>query len=235
MAEYSPARSQERTQVMVNDFVRIVYNWMAVGLGLSGAVSFFVVNSPAMQRMIFGNSFVLFGLIIAELILVFTLAGRVQKMQASTATGMFLLYSALNGATLSAIFMVYTASSIASTFFVAAGTFVAASIYGYTTKKDLTSWGSFLFMGLIGIIIASLVNLFIQSTAISMIVSYIGVFVFIGLTIYDTQKIKNMALTQPADLEAGVIRKGAIMGALSLYLNFINLFIMLLRIMGERR
>lgn len=235
MAEYSPARSQERTQVMVNDFVRSVYNWMAVGLGLTGAVSFFVVNSPAMQRMIFGNSFVLFGLIIAELILVFTLAGRVQKMQASTATGMFLIYAALNGATLSAIFMVYTASSIASTFFVAAGTFVAGSIYGWTTKKDLTSWGSFLFMGLIGIIIASLVNLFIQSTAISMIVSYIGVFVFIGLTIYDTQKIKNMALTQPADLEAGVIRKGAIMGALSLYLDFINLFIMLLRIMGERR
>lgn len=156
-------------------------------------------------------------------------------LSASTATGIFVLYAALNGATLSAIFLAYTQSSIASTFFVCAGTFVAASVYGWTTKKDLTSFGSFLFMGLIGIIIASVVNLFLKSSGMTMIISYIGVLLFTGLTVYDTQRLKNMALTQPAGLDAGVVRKGAIIGALSLYLDFINLFLMLLRIMGDRR
>ena len=173
-------------------------------------------------------------LIIGELVMVFYLSARVNKMQASTATALFVLYAAINGATLSAVFLAYTKSSITSTFFVCAGTFVAGSIYGWTTKKDLTSFGSFLFMGLIGIIIASVVNLFLKSSGMSMIISYIGVFLFIGLTVYDTQRLKNMALTQPAGLEAGVVRKGAISGALSLYLDFINLFLMLLRIMGNR-
>jgi len=156
-------------------------------------------------------------------------------MQASTATAMFIAYSILNGLTLSVIFVAYTAASIASTFFICAGTFVACSVYGMTTKRDLTSWGGFLMMGLIGIIIASVVNIFIQSSAMTMIVSYIGVLVFVGLTAYDTQKLKHMALTQPSDIEAGVVRKGAIMGALSLYLDFINLFLMLLRIFGGGR
>jgi FtsH-binding integral membrane protein len=225
---------QTQTQALVNSFVRSVYNWMAVGLALTGVVAFYVANSPTMQRIIFGNPLVFWGLIIGELVMVFTLSARVNKMQASTATGLFVFYAALNGATLSAVFLVYTKSSIASTFFVCAGTFVAASIYGWTTKKDLTSFGSFLFMGLIGIIIASVVNLFIRSSGMTMVISYIGVFLFIGLTVYDTQRLKNMALTQPADLEAGVVRKGAILGALSLYLDFINLFLMLLRIMGNR-
>ncbi len=155
-------------------------------------------------------------------------------MQASTATAMFVVYAVLNGATLSVIFLAYTKSSIASTFFVCAGTFVAASIYGWVTKKDLTSFGSFLFMGLIGIIIASVVNMFLKSSGMAMIISYIGVFIFVGLTVYDTQRLKNMALTQPADADGAVVRKGAILGALSLYLDFINLFLMLLRIMGNR-
>jgi hypothetical protein len=137
--------------------------------------------------------------------------------------------------TLSFIFLVYTQTSIVSTFFVCAGTFLACSIYGWSTKRDLTSFGGFLMMGLIGIIIASLVNLFIQSSGLSMMISYIGVFVFVGLTAYDTQKIKHLAMTQPGDLEAGVVRKGAILGALSLYLDFINLFLMLLRIFGQAR
>jgi uncharacterized protein len=228
-------QTQTQTQVLVNSFVRSVYNWMAIGLALTGFVAYYVANSPAMQRIIFGNPIVFYGLIIGQLVMVFTLSARVSKMQASTATGIFVLYAALNGATLSAIFLAYTQSSIASTFFVCAGTFVAASVYGWTTKKDLTSFGSFLFMGLIGIIIASVVNLFLKSSGMTMIISYIGVLLFTGLTVYDTQRLKNMALTQPADLDAGVVRKGAIIGALSLYLDFINLFLMLLRIMGDRR
>jgi FtsH-binding integral membrane protein len=226
---------QTQTQVLVNSFVRSVYNWMAIGLGLTGIVAFYIVNSPSIMQLIIGNQLIFFGLIIGELALVFSISARVHKMQASTATALFVLYAALNGATLSVIFLAYTKSSIASTFFICAGTFVACSIYGWTTKRDLTSFGGFLFMGLIGIIIASLVNLFLRSSAMYMIISYIGVFVFVGLTAYDTQKIKNMALTQPAGLEAGAVRKGAILGALSLYLDFINLFLMLLRIFGSRR
>ena len=226
---------QTQTQVLVNTFVRSVYNWMAIGLALTGIVAFYIVNSPSIMRLIFGNQLIFFGLIIGELALVFSISARVHKMQASTATALFVLYAALNGATLSVIFLAYTKSSIASTFFICAGTFVACSIFGWTTKRDLTSFGGFLFMGLIGIIIASLVNLYFKSSAMYMLISYIGVFVFVGLTAYDTQKLKNMALTQPAGLEAGVVRKGAILGALSLYLDFINLFLMLLRIFGARR
>jgi FtsH-binding integral membrane protein len=222
------------TQVRVNSFIRSVYNWMAVGLALTGAVAWYVANSEAMIRLIFGNKLIFFGLIIGELILVFSISARIQKMQASTATSLFVLYAALNGATLSAIFLIYTKSSIASTFFVCAATFVTCSIYGMTTQRDLTGFGNFLFMGLIGIIIASVVNLFVRSSAMAMIISYIGVVVFVGLTAYDTQKLKNMALTQPDGVAAGVVRKGAILGALSLYLDFINLFLMLLRIMGNR-
>ena len=228
-------QTQTQTQVLVNSFVRSVYNWMAIGLALTGFVAYYVSNSQSMQNIIFGNPMVFYGLIIGELAMVFYLSARVNKMQASTATALFVLYAALNGATLSAVFLAYTKSSIASTFFVCAGTFVAASVYGWTTKKDLTSFGSFLFMGLIGIIIASVVNIFLKSSGMTMIISYIGVLLFTGLTVYDTQRLKNMALAQPADLEAGVVRKGAIMGALSLYLDFINLFLMLLRIMGDRR
>jgi FtsH-binding integral membrane protein len=226
--------SKPEAQVQVNAFIRSVYNWMAVGLALTGFVAYYVATNEGMQRLIFGNPMVFYGLIIGELAMVFYLSARVHKMQAATATALFVLYAGLNGATLSFIFLVYTKSSIASTFFVCAATFVACSIYGMVTKRDLTSIGGFLTMGLIGIIIASVVNMFVRSTGMSMIISYIGVLVFVGLTAYDTQKLKNMALTQPAGLEAGVVRKGAIMGALSLYLDFINLFLMLLRILGNR-
>ena len=225
---------QEQTQVMVNGFIRSVYNWMAIGLALTGFVAFYVASNETLLRIIFGNQLIFFGLIIGELGMVFYLSARVHKMKASTATNLFVAYAALNGATLSIVFLAYTKASIASTFFVCAATFVAASFYGWTTKKDLSSWGSFLFMGLIGIIIATLVNIFLQSSAVSMVVSYIGVLLFTGLTVYDTQYIKNMALSQPADVGAAAIRKGAIIGALKLYLDFINLFLMLLRIMGSR-
>ena len=228
--------SAQRTQaqLQVNTFIRSVYNWMAIGLGITGLVAFYVSNSQVMLQLIFGNQLVFFGLIIGELALVFTISARVQKMKASTATGMFVLYAALNGATLSSIFLIYTRSSITSVFFICAATFVACSIYGMVTKRDLTSMGQFMFMGLIGIIIASVANFFFRSSAMGMIISYIGVLVFVGLTAYDTQKLKTMALTQPEGLEAGVARKGAIIGALTLYLDFINMFIFMLYIFGGR-
>jgi len=227
--------SRQRAEVLVNDFVRSVYNWMAFALALTGFVAFYVSHSPSLTRLIFGNPMIFFVLIFAELGLVFTISGMVNRLSAGTATFLFVIYSALNGVTLSFIFLAYTSTSIASTFFICAGTFVGCSIYGWTTKKDLTSWRGFLMMGLIGIIIASLVNMFIRSSGMSIIISYIGVIVFVGLTAYDTQKLKNMAAAQPAGLDAGVVRKGAILGALSLYLDFINLFLMLLRIFGQGR
>lgn len=225
---------QDRALVRVNAFIRSVYNWMAFGLALTGLMAFYVANSPTLKQIIFGNQLVFFGLIIGELALVFSLSARIQKMKAATATSLFVLYAALNGVTLASIFLVYTGASIVSTFFICAATFVACSVYGMTAKRDLTSLGSFMAMGLIGIIIASVVNLFIGSHGMSMIISYIGVIVFVGLTAYDTQQLKLMALSQPSDIGAGVVRKGAILGALKLYLDFINLFLMLLRILGNR-
>jgi len=224
-----------QTQIRVNEFIRSVYNWMAIGLSLTGFVAYYVSNNEFLLRLIFGNQLVFFGLIIGELVLVFSLAARVNKMQASTATAMFILYASLNGATLAAIFLIYTRSSITSTFFICAATFVACSIYGMTTKRDLTSLGGFMTMGLIGIIIASVVNLFIRNSGMSLVISYVGVVVFVGLTAYDTQKLKTMALSRPADIDAGTVRKGAIIGALTLYLDFVNLFLMLLRILGAGR
>jgi FtsH-binding integral membrane protein len=226
---------RERSEVLVNDFVRSVYNWMFIGLGLTGLVALYVSENSTMQQLVFGNSILFFILIIAELGLVFSISGMVNRMRASTATTLFVIYSALNGVTLSFIFLVYARASIVSTFFICAATFLACSIYGWTTKKDLTSWGGFLMMGLIGIIIASLVNMFTHSSSMYYIIGYIGVIVFVGLTAYDTQKLKNMALSQPAGLDGEVVRKGAILGALSLYLDFINLFLLLLRIFGQSR
>jgi FtsH-binding integral membrane protein len=224
-----------QVQVRVNSFVRSVYNWMAIGLGITGVVAYGVANSPGVTEVIFGSQLIFFGLIIAQLAMVYMISARIQRMQASTATMLFIVYSALNGATLSSVFLAYTQSSITSTFFICAATFTACSVYGWTTRRDLTTMGGFLTMGLIGIVIASVVNMFFQSGAVSTIVSYVGVLVFVGLTAYDTQEIKNMALSQPGDIDAGAVRKGAILGALKLYLDFINLFLMLLRIFGGRR
>lgn len=236
-----PAQRTE-AQIQVNTFIRSVYNWMAIGLGLTGFVAFYVSHSDSMLRLLFeivGNqmkpTMLFYGLIIGELVLVFSLASRVNKMQASTATSLFVLYATLNGVTLSSIFLIYTSSSIASTFFICAATFVASSIYGMATKRDLTSVGQFMFMGFIGIFIATIVNLFVGSYGLQMIISYIGVIVFVGLTAYDTQKLKAMSLSQPAGLDAGVVRKGAIIGALTLYLDFILMFQYLLFILGGSR
>ena len=227
--------SRDRAGILVNDYIRSVYNWMAIGLAITGFLAYYVSGNEGLRNLVFGNRIIFFVLLLAELGLVFAIAGMVNRMSAGTATALFVLYSALNGVTLSFIFLVYTAASIGRTFFICAGTFVACSIYGWTTKRDLTSFGGFLMMGLFGIIIATLVNIFFKSSAVTMAVTYIGVFIFVGLTAYDTQKIKNMALTQPDGVDGAVIRKGAILGALALYLDFVNLFLMLLRIFGQAR
>jgi len=234
MQQTVPYKSTQ-TQVVVNGFIRSVYNWMAIGLALTGFAAFFVAGNETLINIIFGNQIIFFGLIIGELALVFSISARINKIKASTATSLFVLYSVLNGITLSSILFIYTMSSIASTFFICALTFGICSVYGMVTKKDLTGIGQFMFMGLIGIIVASLVNLFIGSSGLSIIISYLGVFIFVGLTAYDTQKLKQMAQTQPADLDASAIRKGAILGALTLYLDFINMFLFLLHIFGGSR
>ncbi|HKJ04726.1 MAG TPA: Bax inhibitor-1/YccA family protein [Geopsychrobacteraceae bacterium] len=218
---------------VTSSFFSKVYSWMTAGLALTALASVLTLSSESMLQLIFGNKIIFYGLIIAELGLVVALSAAINKVSAATATLMFLGYSALNGVTFAAIFLIYTQSSIASTFFVASGTFAAMSIYGYVTKRDLTGWGSFLFMGLIGIIIASVVNIFMQSEMIYWITSYIGVFIFVGLTAYDTQKIKEIGQAGFTDGEHQ--HKAAIIGALRLYLDFINLFLMLLRVMGNRR
>ncbi len=223
-------RSQVQEQAAV--FLRQVYWWMTVGLCVTGFSAWMVAASAGMQRLIFGNNLVFFGLIIVQLIMVFKLSARVQRLSVQGAVGMFLAYSLLMGLTLSSIFMIYTTSSIVGVFFITAGTFGATSLWAYKTKRDLSSWGSFFFMGLIGIVIASLVNLFLQSSALQWAISYIGVLVFVGLTAYDTQQITLMGAQGFGD--EATAKKSAINGALRLYLDFINLFIMLLRIFGGR-
>jgi len=225
---------RERSEVQINEFVRSVYNWMAIGLALTGIIAFYVSKNLDLLRII-SNPLIQIVFFVVIIGLVVSISGMINRMSAGTATGLFVVYSSLMGVFLAPIFIVYTQASIASTFFICAGTFVGCSIYGWTTKRDLTSLGGFFMMGLIGIIIASLVNIFIQSSAMYYMIGYIGVIVFVGLTAYDTQKLRNMALTQPAGLDGEVVRKGAILGALSLYLDFINLFLMLLRIFGQSR
>jgi hypothetical protein len=206
---------------------------MTAGLALTALASILTLSSEAALQLIFGNRLVFYGLIIGELGLVIAMSAAINRISAATATLMFLAYSALNGVTFASIFLIYTRSSIASTFLVASGTFAAMSLYGYATKRDLTGWGSFLFMGLIGIVIASVVNIFLHSEMITWVTTYLGVFIFVGLTAYDTQKIKMIGQGGFADGDSQ--RKAAILGALTLYLDFINLFLMLLRIMGNRR
>ncbi|MCA6220141.1 Bax inhibitor-1/YccA family protein [Photorhabdus antumapuensis] len=211
-----------------------VYGWMTCGLLLTAFVAWYVSQNQNVVEYIFSNSVVFYGLVIAQLGLVFVLSGMINRMGASLATGLFMLYSALTGLTLSGIFKIYTGGSIATTFVVTAGMFGALSFYGYTTKRSLSGLGSFLFMGLIGIILASLVNFWLKSEALMWAVTYIGVVIFAGLTAYDTQKLKEMG----EDLDVNDkenLRKFSIVGALTLYLDFINMFLMLLRIFGDRR
>ena len=212
--------------------MRKVYVWMTLALIITGATAYGVATSPGLMMAIATNRLLFWGLIIAEFGLVIAISAAINKLSLTTATLLFVLYSVINGATLSFIFAIYTMSSIASVFFITAGTFAVMAVIGYTTKKDLTSMGKILFMALIGIIIATIVNIFLKSTGLQMIVSYLGVLIFVGLTAYDSQKIKQMLLMAP-DASEGA-QKIALLGALSLYLDFVNLFIYLLRIFGRR-
>ena len=214
----------------VSAFLWKVYAWMAIGLGITAAVAFLVSSSPELLRALLGNRLVFFALVIAELGLVFYLSARVEHLAPTTASGLFALYAALNGVTLSGILVVYTGESVASTFLVTAGMFGALAFWGSTTKRSLAGAGQFFMMGLVGLILASVVGIFWHNDALQFLISVVGVIVFTGLTAYDAQRLRQMALALPV----GQAGSYAIVGALSLYLDFINLFLMLLRFTGRR-
>jgi FtsH-binding integral membrane protein len=226
----SVGRSAAEVDAGLRAYMLRVYNYMASALALTGIVALAVSSSPALMQTIFGSGL---GIVVmlAPVGLVLFLSFGINKMSLTTAQAVFWIYAALMGVSLSSIFLAYTGESIARTFFITAGTFAGMSLYGYTTKKDLSGWGSFLFMGLIGIIIASVVNLFLHSSALQFVVSAAGVLIFTGLTAYDTQRIKESYYEGDGAVVAG---KKAVFGALQLYLDFINLFIMLLRFFGNR-
>lgn len=212
--------------------MRKVYVWMTLALVITGFTAYGVANSPGILQTIYSNQILFWGLIIAEFALVFGVSAAINRLSLTTATLMFILYSVINGALMSYIFLAYTASSITTVFFITAGTFGVMALIGYTTKTDLSSMGKILFMALIGLVIATLVNIFIKSDGLTLILSYVGVLIFVGLTAWDSQKIKQMLLQAP-DAGEGA-QKLALLGALTLYLDFINLFIYLLRIFGRR-
>ena len=231
-ARFATARVAERAVIDegLRQYMLRVYNYMASGLALTGIVAFMVAQNEALLQVIYGTplKWVVF---LAPLGLVLLLGTRINKMSATAVQAIFWLFATLMGISLASIFLVYELPSIARVFFITAGTFGAMSLYGYTTKRDLAGWGSFLFMGLIGIIIASVVNIFMVSSALQFAISVIGVIVFVGLTAYDTQRIKAMYVESDS---TAVASKKSIMGALRLYLDFINLFIMLLHLFGRR-
>jgi uncharacterized protein len=220
------ARAAER----VSAFLWKVYAWMAIGLGITAVVAFTVASSPDLVRLVLGNRLIFFALIIAELGLVFYLSARATQMAPGSAAGLFALYSGLNGVTLSGILLAYTGESVATTFVVTAGMFGAVALFGSTTKRSLAGAGQFFMMGLVGLILASIVGIFWHNDALQFLISVVGVIVFTGLAAWDAQRLKQMALQLP-DGEVGGY---AIVGALSLYLDFVNLFLMLLRFTGRR-
>ena len=233
LKEYSSANERlwEASQAFPV-LMRKVYVWMTLALAITGFTAYGVATSPGVMQAIYSNPVLFWGLIIAEFALVFGVSAAINRLSLTFATLMFVLYSVINGALLSYIFILYTTSSISTVFFITAGTFATMAIIGYTTKTDLSSWGKILLMALIGLIIATIVNVFIKSTMFNLILSYVGVLIFVGLTAYDSQKIKQMLLQTP-DASEGA-QKIALLGALTLYLDFINLFIYLLRIFGKR-
>jgi len=226
---FSPAAAA--TAERVTAFLRKVYGWMFVGLGVTASVALGVAASPTLVQSVARNSIVFFALAIGQLGLVFYLSARVSKLAPSTASILFLVYAALNGVIFSFIFLMYTGTSIATTFLVTAGMFGALALYGSTTKRSLAGVGQFVFMGLIGLILASIVGVFVKSAGLQFVISIVGVIVFTGLTAWDAQRLKAMATALPE----GQTGSYAIVGALSLYLDFINLFLFMLRFLGGRR
>jgi len=220
-----------QTADRVSAFLWKVYGWMAVGLGLTALVAFAVAGSPDLLRVLIGNRLVFFAIVIAELGLVFFMSARADRLAPGTAAGLFALYSALNGVTLSVILLAYTGESVTMTFVVTAGMFGALALFGSTTKRSLAGAGQFFMMGLVGLILASIIGMFWHNDALQFLISVVGVIVFTGLTAWDAQRLRQMALALPA----GQVGAYAVVGALSLYLDFINLFLMLLRFTGSRR
>ncbi len=211
--------------------MRKVYIWMTLALVITGITAYGVASSPSLMMTIYTNKILMWGLIIAEFALVFGVTAAINRLSLATATLMFILYSVINGAMLSAIFVAYSPMVITKVFFITAGTFGAMGVYGYFTKRDLSGMGKILFMALIGLVIATVVNIFLKSSGFDLILSYLGVAIFTGLTAWDTQKIKNMLAMQEDMIEGA--QKIALLGALTLYLDFINLFLYLLRIFGR--
>lgn len=213
--------------------MRKVYVWMTLALCITGLTAFYVANNTALMTAIVSNRLLFFGLLIGEVALVIGLTASLNRISFATATMLFILYSVLNGVTMSFIFLAYTMTSIASTFFITGGTFAAMAFIGYTTKKDMSRFSGFFMMAILGLVIATVVNIFVASSTLDWIITYAGVFIFVGLTAYDSQKIKNMLMAYGTDVNDGT-QKLALMGSLTLYLDFINLFIYLLRIFGKR-
>lgn len=225
-------RQQEITNASTfKVLMRKVYLWMTLALMITGITAAGVANSPNILALIYSSQVVMWGIIIAEFGLVIYISARLEKLSLSTATTLFALYSILNGVMLSSIFLLYSTAIISKVFFITAGTFGVTALYGYATKKDLSSLGNILFMALIGLVIATIVNVFMKSAMFDLILSYIGVIIFVGLTAWDSQKIKHMMMVQQDADESA--QKLALIGALSLYLDFINLFLYLLRIFGR--
>lgn len=222
-----------QSTTVVGSLMKSVYMWMTLALGITGVVALYVAQSSDLLYAIFSNTILFWGLIIAEFVLVMVISARILKMSFSSAFMLFMLYSVINGLTLSVIFALYTKASVASTFFVTAGTFGVMSLIGFVTKKDLSKLGGILFMLLIGLIIATVVNIFWANDTLYWVTTYAGVLIFVGLTVYDTNKIKRMLECSYGENE--VTQKIALMGALTLYLDFINLFLYLLRILGDRK
>jgi FtsH-binding integral membrane protein len=212
-----------------------VYAWMAGGLTVTGLVALWAASSEFFMDLLYPTPGMLIGLIVAELVVVIALSWGINRMSAGMAIGAFMLYAALNGLTMSVVFLVYTAESIGATFLITAGMFAGISLYGYTTKRDLSSMGSFLFMALIGVLLASIANFFLKSSALYWVITFAAILVFVGLTAYDTQKIKRMSVSLDGRSDQTMMQRVVIMGALTLYLDFINLFLYLLRIFGKRR
>ena len=214
--------------------MRSVYVWMTLALAITGLTALYVAKSMTLINLMLQNSMLFWGLLIAEVGVVMYLTARIHRMTFTTATVLFILYSLLNGVTLSVLFLVYTLSSIATTFFVTAGTFGVMAVAGMVTRRDLSRIGSLCVMGVIGIIIASVVNLFLHNSVMDLVISCAGVLLFVGLTAYDAQKIKRLLMTEGTEVNEGT-QKIALLGAMTLYLDFINLFIYLLRLMGDRK
>ena len=231
---------QIKTETLEQDIAKVqqafltkVYSWMSIALLVTAGFSYFTLTNEVLLELILSTRWGIWVLLLAEIGLVVYLTARIETMKAETSILLFLLYSTLNGITLAPIFLIYTGESVMNTFIICSGMFGTMSLYGYVTKKNLDGVGSYLGMGLVGIIIASIINMFIASEALNMTIAFVGIIIFTGLTAYNTQKMKAMSYVMMED--GSVAQKGAIMGALVLYLNFINLFLMLLRIMGDRR